>query len=50
MSDLGGGYLAAILAHIPHAIHILDRFHIVQWVNEALEQIRRRIFGGGAGR
>lgn len=46
VSDLGGGYLAAILAHIPQAIHILDRFHIVQWVNEALEQIRRRIFGG----
>ena len=46
VSDLGGGYLAAILAYIPHAIHILDRFHIVQWVNEALEQIRRQIFGG----
>lgn len=45
VSDLGGGYLAAILRYIPHAIHILDRFHIVQWVNGAVDAIRRQVFG-----
>ena len=45
VSDLSQAYLAAILAAIPHAIHLLDRFHIIQWVNEAVDQIRREIFG-----
>jgi transposase len=42
VSDLG--YQAVIAARIPRAIHILDRFHIVQWVNEALNQLRRHLF------
>ena len=25
-------------------MHILDRFHIVQWLNEAVNQLRRRLF------
>jgi transposase len=42
VSDLA--YQAALTTHLPHAVHVLDRFHIVQWVNEALNQIRRRMF------
>jgi transposase len=42
VSDLG--YLAIIIARLPHAVHILDRFHIVQWVNRALDELRRRLF------
>ena len=45
VSDLAAGYLAAIAKSIPQARHVLDRFHIVQWANEALSEIRRRIFG-----
>lgn len=45
VSDLAAGYLKAIADAIPHARHILDRFHIVQWANEALNEVRRRIFG-----
>ncbi len=44
VSDLG--YKDVIDTHLPKAIHILDRFHIIQWVNEALNQLRRRLFGG----
>jgi len=44
VSDLG--YQSIIAARLPRAAHILDRFHIVQWVNEALNQIRRRLFSG----
>jgi transposase len=43
-SDLG--YLTTIVARLPHAVHILDRFHIVQWVNRALDEVRRRLFSG----
>jgi transposase len=44
VSDLG--YKSAIDIHLPKAIHVLDRFHIVQWINEALNQLRRRLFSG----
>ena len=42
VSDLG--YLAIIASRLAHAVHILDRFHIVQWVNRALDEVRRRLF------
>ena len=29
----------------PKAVHILDRFHIVKWVNDALNTLRRQEFG-----
>jgi transposase len=44
VSDLG--YKGAIETALPKATWILDRFHIVQWVNEALNQLRRRLFSG----
>lgn len=44
-SDLG--YLEKLKKAFPDAIHVLDRFHIVQWANEALNKLRREIFGGG---
>ena len=44
VSDLG--YQSIIAGRLRHAIHVLDRFHIVQWVNEALTQLRRRLFSG----
>ena len=44
VSDLG--YQAIIATRLRQAVHILDRFHIVQWVNEALNQLRRRLFSG----
>lgn len=44
VSDLG--YQRILARRLGHAVHILDRFHIAQWVNEALNQIRRRLFSG----
>jgi transposase len=44
VSDLG--YQPIIAARLRHAVHVLDRFHIVQWMNEALNQLRRRLFSG----
>lgn len=43
-SDLG--YLPLLQKAFPKATHLLDRFHIVKWLNEAIKQLRRRIFGG----
>src|SRR2546425_5676042 len=44
VSDLG--YQAIIARRLRLAVHVLDRFHIVQWVNQALNQLRRRLFSG----
>jgi transposase len=44
VSDLG--YQAVLAERFPQAVHVLDRFHIVQWMNEALNQLRRRLFSG----
>jgi transposase len=44
VSDLG--YQAILATRLPQVVHILDRFHIVQWLNEALNQLRRRLFSG----
>jgi transposase len=46
VSDLAASYLNVIVKYVPHAKHAIDRFHIVQWVNRALSDVRRRIFGG----
>ena len=43
VSDLG--YKGIIERHLLKAVPILDRFHIVKWINEALNEVRRRIFG-----
>jgi transposase len=44
VSDLG--YQSILARRLRHAIHVLDRFHIVQWMNEALTKLRRRLFSG----
>src|SRR2546426_10422191 len=44
VSDLG--YQSIIARRLRHAVHVLDHFHIVQWVNEALTKLRRRLFSG----
>jgi transposase len=44
VSDLG--YQSILARRLRHAVHVLDRFHIVQWMNEALTKLRRRLFSG----
>lgn len=39
-SDMWRPYLKVIAKKIPHALHILDRFHIVANLNKALNEIR----------
>lgn len=39
-SDMWRPYLKVIAKKVPHAVHILDRFHIVARLNKALDQVR----------
>ena len=40
-SDMWKAYIKVIKKKIPHALHILDRFHIVQTLNKAVDEVRR---------
>ena len=40
-SDMWQPYLSVIAKKAGHALHILDRFHIVQHLNKAVDQVRR---------
>jgi transposase len=41
-SDMGKPYLNVIAEQIPRAIHVLDRFHIVQTMNKAIDEVRAK--------
>lgn len=43
-SDMWFPYLKVIKKKLPHAIHILDRFHIMKKFNEAIDEMRRLEF------
>lgn len=40
-SDMWKAYLKVIAERLPKAVHILDRFHIVKLLNEAVDKVRR---------
>jgi transposase len=39
-SDMWKAYLKVIKERAPHALHVLDRFHIVAHLNKAVDQVR----------
>jgi transposase len=40
-SDMWQQYLKVIAEQLPTAVHVLDRFHIMKKMNEAIDQVRR---------
>ena len=42
VSDGSKAYKSAIDAHLGHARHVLDRFHVVRWFSAGLTAVRRR--------
>jgi transposase len=40
-SDMWKPYLNVLAAKVGHALHVLDRFHISQHLNQAVDQVRR---------
>jgi transposase len=40
-SDMWKAYLKVIRKKLPHALHILDRYHIVANLNKAVDEVRR---------
>jgi transposase len=40
-SDMWQAYLNVIAEQVPKAVHVLDRFHIMKKLNEAIDKVRR---------
>lgn len=40
-TDMWRPYLNVIRAYLPHALHVLDRFHITAHLNKAVDEVRR---------
>ena len=43
LSDGSKAYKSAIDAHLGHARHVLDRFHVIRWFSAGLTQVRRDV-------
>jgi transposase len=44
-TDMSTAYRAAICKHLPNAVHVFDRFHIMKMINDKLTSLRRRLYG-----
>ena len=44
-TDMWQPYLRVIAAQAGQALHVLDRFHIIQHLNQAVDQVRRAEYG-----
>jgi transposase len=49
-SDMWQPYLLVLAAQVPHALHVLDRFHLTSHLNQAVDQVRRAECGRLRGR
>ena len=42
-TDMSPAYALAVAQHLPGAVHVLDRFHVVKLLNDQLADLRRQI-------
>ena len=43
-TDMGKPYLRAVRDHLPHAVHVLDHFHVIKLFNDKLSAFRRELY------
>lgn len=43
-TDMSNAYIQAVRQHLPKAIHVFDRFHVVKLFNEKLTIFRRQLY------
>lgn len=43
-TDMSPAYIAAVLEHLPRAIHVFDRFHVMKLFNHELSELRRELY------
>lgn len=42
-TDMSPAYTAAVKEHLPNAVHVHDRFHVVKMFNDVISKVRRTI-------
>ena len=42
-TDMASGYMSAVENHLPEAILVIDRFHLVKYMNDKLTTLRRQL-------
>lgn len=42
VTDMWDAYRQAIRSYLPHALHIVDKFHVIRHANWTVDQVRRR--------
>jgi len=42
-TDMASGYMSAVREHLPEAILVIDRFHLVKYMNDKLTTLRRQL-------
>ena len=48
-TDMSPAYALAVRNHLPNAVHVYDRFHVVKLFNEKLSQLRRELYNEAVG-
>lgn len=43
-SDLSAAYIASVMENAPDAVHVYDHFHVVKLVNDAVDNVRRKLW------
>jgi len=43
-TDLSKAYIRAVREHLPRAVHVFDRFHVVKLFNDKLSDFRRELY------
>ena len=43
-TDMAGGYIAAVMQHLPKARLVFDHFHVIKLMNEKLTALRRDLY------
>ena len=43
-TDLSRAYIASVMENAPVAVHVFDHFHVVKLMNEALDELRARVY------
>ena len=43
-TDLSAAFIASVMENAPDAVHVFDRFHVAKLMNDALDDIRRKVY------
>lgn len=49
-TDMSAAFIASVMKNVSDAVHVFDHFHVVKLMNEALDDIRRKLYAQEKGK